>query len=347
MRKYIGQPGIFSYHVETEKRLSIKKNYGLKERQRGKRMKRFYVLIAFGLILLIGIIVGAVLQKDYGVGNLMRGMGVPYPTQIPISLPAYPAAVEIPLDHQGEISLFILAGQSNMVGWAPLPEQQETDLMIYVFGNDYRWRVAVEPVDDPYEQVDQISLDQSAAFGPSLAFASAVRSKRPEMVIGLIPCAKNSSAIIEWQRNLSDQSLYGSCLKRARAASQMGRFAGVLFFQGETDTIDGNLYPQFDPHAAEWSVLFSSFVNNLREDLHEPELPVVFAQIGADPYPEEESNWELVKEQQRSIRLQNVAMITTDDLPSMDGLHFTTDSYRRIGERFAAAYLELMDQHND
>jgi hypothetical protein len=308
------------------------------------KTKQFYLLISLALTLLIGVFMGALLQRTYGVGNLLRGVGIAYPTHMPLPLPTVPAIVEIPPVYQGEMSLFILAGQSNMVGWAPVPEHQNTDSRIYTFGNDYRWRVAVEPVDDPHGQVDIVSEDHSAGFGPSLAFASAIRSHQPDWVIGLIPCAKSASAIVEWQRNLSDQSLYGSCLKRARAASPMGRIEGILFFQGETDALDPDQYPQFNPNPTEWSVLFSTFVNNLREDLDDPDLPVVFAQLGANTNPTEIPYWELVKEQQRSTHLPNSRMIKTDDLPLLDGLHFTADSYRVIGERFAAAYLELWDK---
>jgi hypothetical protein len=307
-------------------------------------MKRHYLLISFSLVLLTGIFVGILIQRSYGVGSLLREVGVPYPTRTPIPHPTEPVWFEIPSAHQGRMSLFILAGQSNMVGLAPVPEHQEQDLQIYVFGNDYRWRVAQEPIDDSDGQVDPVSFDRYAGFGPSLAFASAIRVQQPEKVIGLIPCAKSSSAIIEWQPNLSDQSLYGSCLKRARAASQMGHLSGVLFFQGETDTIDPARFPQYQSNPNQWSVLFSTFVTSLRKDLNQPELPVVFAELAADSYPDEDTFWELVKEQQRSIQLPHTAMITTDDLALLDDLHFTADSYRIIGERFAAAYLELMNQ---
>jgi hypothetical protein len=306
-------------------------------------MKRHYLLILLGLVLLTGIFLGVVIQKYYGIGSLLREAGVSYPTRTPIPRPTDPVGFDVPPAYQGQISLFILAGQSNMVGMAPVPDQQNVDLKIYVFGNDYRWRVAEEPVDNSDGQIDPVSFDRVPGFGPSLAFAAAVRRERPEMVIGLIPCAKSSSGIIEWQPSMSDQALYGSCLKRARAASPMGHYAGILFFQGETDTVDAARFPRFDPHPTEWSALFSTFVNNMREDLHAPELPVVFAQIAANTYPNEVSYWELVKEQQRSTQLPHTAMITTDDLPLMDDLHFTADSYRIIGERFAAAYLELVE----
>jgi hypothetical protein len=57
-------------------------------------------------------------------------------------------------------------------------------------------------------------------------------------------------------------------------------------------------------------------------------------------------NWNLIKEQQDSVALPMTTMIITDDLPLMDGVHFTTDSYRIIGKRFAEAYWELIEQES-
>jgi hypothetical protein len=294
-------------------------------------------------VLLVGALTGAVVQKNYGFGNLLRSAGIPYPEAVrrPAAEPSRPPVIEIPENHRGRLLLFLLGGQSNMAGAAPVPAVQQEQHGVYVFGNDYHWRVAREPVDDPYGQVDQVSADRSGKLGPALAFAEASVSGRPDIAIGLIPCAKYSSGILDWQRNLSDRSLYGSCLKRARAASPMGRVAAVLFFQGETDALDPVASARFRPQPQEWSRLFSTFVTDIRSDLHEPDLPVVFAQIGRNAAPESAPYWEVVKDQQRSVTLPGTAMITTDDLPLLDGLHFTADAYRTIGNRFAKAYWGL------
>jgi hypothetical protein len=303
------------------------------------RNKKIIIFIFFWVTFWIGIVLGGIIQKEFGIGNVLRSIGVPYPTALPppSGLPPF----EIPLPYPGQMSLFILAGQSNMVGWAPVPDNEETDPRVYMFANNYQWQMAREPVDNAYNQVDLVSQDNIAGFGPSLAFALASLEHNPDLVIGLIPCAKNSSGIIEWQRSLSDQTLYGSCLKRALAASPMGRFSGLLFFQGETDALDPGLYPQPEPQPTTWSDLFTSFVTGMRNDLGQPDLPVVFAQLGAHPMSFDFPNWEVVKEQQASVTLPMTAMIVTDDLPLMDGLHFTTESYRTIGKRFADAYWRL------
>jgi hypothetical protein len=240
--------------------------------------------------------------------------------------------------------LFILAGQSNMVGWSPIPEGERTDPRVYVFGKDYRWRIAAHPIESASNQVDMVSENRLAGFGPGMDFAFALLKSQPGIVIGLIPCSKNSSGIIQWQRDLSDQSLYGSCLKRVRAASLMGEIAGILFFQGETDAADPIQYPDPPPHPSEWSELFTAFITDMRNDLNQPDLPVVFAQIGSTWAPEAYPNWDFIMRQQASLQLHKSAMIITSDLPLLDGVHFTTDSYRIIGSRFANAYRDLVGQ---
>lgn len=308
---------------------------------------RYPVLFLLNVIVfLAGVLAGAIIQKTIGVGNALRAIGIPYPTSVPPGYSANLSPVEIPPAYRGKMSLFILSGQSNMIGWAPIPQEEKTDPRIYVFGNDYHWRIAREPIDSAYNQVDKVSEDHIAGFGPSLAFALASLDRHPEDVIGLIPCAKNSSTIAQWQRNLSDQSLYGSCLKRAWAASAMGRISGVLFYQGETDAQDPNQYLVSELNPFTWAELFSAFVTDLRRDLREPEIPVIFAQLGSNTAPEAFTNWEVVKEEQLSVQLPMTAMIVTDDLPLLDGLHFTTESYRTIGKRFAEAYWDLVALQN-
>ncbi|MBN1349304.1 sialate O-acetylesterase [candidate division KSB1 bacterium] len=248
---------------------------------------------------------------------------------------------DIPVKDHGKLSLFILAGQSNMSGRGEYIPDQPPNPRIFLFGNDYHWKLAAEPIDDSENQVDEISIDSNPGFSLGLAFATSLLSEEPDLVIGLIPCAKGGSSIEQWQRNLSDKSLYGSCLKRARAASVMGEIAGLLFFQGESDALDPIQYPQKAPAASNYAAKFSAFVTEIRRDLCLPELPVVFAQIGNTKKPDIHINWKLVKEQQASVNLPRCTMVTTDDLPLKDAVHFTTESYKIIGKRFADAFLRL------
>ncbi|MCB1171347.1 MAG: sialate O-acetylesterase, partial [Leptospiraceae bacterium] len=142
----------------------------------------------------------------------------------------------IQAEHRGKLHLFVLAGQSNMSGRGK-PLDQPLDNSIYLFGNDGNWKPAREPLDSCENQLDEVSCDEGAGTGPGLAFALELRKRRPDMAIGLIPCAKGATTIFEWDRRLVENSLYGNCLSRIRVASQMGEVKAVLFLQGEWDAL--------------------------------------------------------------------------------------------------------------
>lgn len=306
---------------------------------------KFRAIATLGVSLLCGLGLGIGLQQyltttEQG-GTFLRSVGLydffnaaDAVRQIDPQNPAVPAQI------QGKLKLYVLAGQSNMVGKAPLPDDLSLSANIFMFGNDYRWKTAAEPTDDATDQVDMISHDKFTGFGPAFTFAKTLILQNNNQFIGLIPCARSGSSITEWQRNLSDETLYGSCLKRVRAASVMGNVAGILFFQGEADTIDPQQFPTLQPDAEAWAEKFALFAYNFRQDIGSPNVPLVYAQLGQPDDLEGLPNWTAVQQQQASLQIPNGAMIQTSDLP-MDGIHFTTDSYKVIGQRFADAIAQL------
>jgi hypothetical protein len=265
-----------------------------------------------------------------GVALGVLGRRAVLPPATPMPRPVSADESGIPDAYLGRVAIFILAGQSNMAGTAPVEREDRTSHpRAFTFGQDYRWRRAIEPLGD------------AAGVGPGLAFAKELANRHPDIVVGLVPCARGGTSIRAWQRNLSDRSLYGACLVRARAASVAGDIAGVLFFQGESDVLD----PRSDPTRQapfDWAARFSQLVADLRTDLGQPGLPVVFAQIGpvdVAASPDAQVNWRALQEQQRSVNVPGVTMIKTSDLTLRDELHFTAEGYRDIGRRFAEAYL--------
>lgn len=76
------------------------------------------------LALSVGVMCGVALQEYYDVGNLFKALGVGCrPILAPPTL-----AVEdsIPEGLQGKLSLFILAGQSNIAGRGKVPESGQS-----------------------------------------------------------------------------------------------------------------------------------------------------------------------------------------------------------------------------
>ena len=302
-------------------------------------------LVLVGLVFSLGVICGAMLQRRFDLERLLNIARIEKrPSSAPMRQPSrMPTHVytEIPEEFRGKLSLYILAGQSNMSGRGELPFEQSVHPRVFVFGNDYRWHVAIEPIDAPDGQVDEVSRDGDAGFGPGLTFATALAQHNPDVVIGLIPCAKGASSIEQWQRNLSENSLYGSCLKRVRAASTMGTVVALLFFQGEADAVDPKRALNYSPSAFTYAMKFSTFVNDFRGDVSFPNMPIIFAQIGTTAAPNVFLNWTTVKEQQTMTDLSCSAIIITDDLALRDEVHFTTESYEIIGKRYAEALVQL------
>lgn len=301
-------------------------------------------ITAASLALICGTGLGIGLQRHFDLNakaaNVLQRVGL-YGFNKPVeALAGMADRPTVPPPLQGKLKLYILVGQSNMVGAAEVPDDLVTSANIFTFGNDYRWTKATEPVDQATGQVDAVSEDLDAGFGPAFTFAKTLVLQDSNQLIGLIPCAKRGSSITHWQRNLSEQTLYGSCLKRVRAASSMGSVSGILFFQGEADTIDPQQFPTLQPSAESWAEKFALFAYNFREDIGSPNLPLVYAQLGQPEDLEGLPNWTVVKTQQASLQIPNATMIETADLP-MAGIHYTVDGYKVIGQRFADAMIQL------
>ena len=311
-------------------------------------MRSKFLFLVIAVSLFIGIFLGVLLQRNSAVERISPKLrGTLHENKKVEEKTTHPPNIGIPEQVIGKLSLFILAGQSNMVGYGEIhPEDVEIDPKVLVFGNDYRWRYAREPIDDPTGQVDLVSIDIGAGFSCGTTFAKTLLTYHPSTYIGLIPCAKGGSSIEEWQRNLSESSLYGSCLKRSLAASPMGRIKGLLFFQGETDALDPDLEPQKIKSPFQWEEKFQKFVKDIRNDLKIYDLPIVFAQIGVNKNSKEFKNWKIVQEQQSRVRLPNCKMIKTDDLFLKDEIHFDNKSYRMIGERFGLAMKEILSMEH-
>lgn len=254
-----------------------------------------------------------------------------------IALALAVSAVASPGDRRSH-DLYVLAGQSNMSGRGALAEltarERVADPRIRLYGNDGRWREALDPLDDASNQIDSVSSDRQAAVGPGLTFARTLVRMRGRPV-ALVPCAKGGSAIAEWTPGPDRRALYGACVARTREAG--GRPAGLLWYQGESDARLAA--------AQDWGQRFAALIAAFRTDVDAPRLPVVFVQIAdrprmdADRYP----GWATVQDQQARLSLPCVAMVSARALDrNPDDLHLTTGAQRILGRRIATAMAALL-----
>ena len=215
--------------------------------------------------------------------------------------------------------LITLAGQSNMSGEGDLNDLPlgfpKNAPRIWNFNNAYKWELAKEPV------------HSNSGVGPALAMADAFASQYPVVKVGLIPCAKDSSSIEQWQRDLSHSSLYGSCLYRQKLAEQHGKVRALVFWQGGEDGKNQEA-------AENWGKNFKKMVKAWRRDIGDPNLPVIMLVLkpGTKKTLRRCPYRDIVREQQLSVKMRNLTKIETSGYEYYgDDIHLTTAGQLALG----------------
>ncbi|MBN1475743.1 hypothetical protein JXA47_03220 [Candidatus Sumerlaeota bacterium] len=239
---------------------------------------------------------------------------------------------------------FVIAGQSNASGRGELDENNETPHpRVLVFGNDYRWRIATEPVDDATDQVDLVSSELAIyGFNPRHSFA--LRAGKDLVAAGassihLIPCALGASSISDWRRpaNPFDRTtLFGSMNWRRSVAAPGGPTA-LWWYQGEAESGSSTFIAD---HTA--------LVAEMREEMG-ADLPIICVQLN-NP---NRSDYHGVAELQRRMEsgsgdpaaLSRHHMVVTMDLGMSDTAHLDQAGFKELGRRIALATREHVLGH--
>ncbi|XP_054790909.1 probable carbohydrate esterase At4g34215 [Prosopis cineraria] len=242
----------------------------------------------------------------------------------------------VPDLNPSDLQIFILSGQSNMAGrggvirhphnhnqWDGfVPPECRPDPSIVRLNAHLRWEPAAEPL---HADIDAAKV---CGVGPGMSFANAVRPHVRGGALALVPCAVGGTAIKEWARG---EKLYEEMVKRAResAKSKRSEIKALLWYQGESDTL-------VEHDAEAYRVHMEKLIQNVREDLHLPSLPIIQVAIASG----DEKYIERVREAQKSINLPNVVCVDAKGLPlKEDNLHLTTEAQVQLGQMLADAYL--------
>lgn len=232
--------------------------------------------------------------------------------------------------------LFILAGQSNMAGRGEVGEQDRVPHpRVFMLDKSLKWVPAADP----------LHFDKPSVVGTGLGktFAVKIVEKFPDITIGLIPCAVGGSPIASWEPGgYHDQTKshpWDDCAERMKVALPFGIPAGVLWHQGESDAS-----PEL---AARYEGKLVELIARFRSEVHSPELPFLIGQLGKFEGIEWTDSQIQVDAAHRSVaeRDPRVEFVSANGLKHKgDRVHFDAASYRTLGERYAEAYLRLMQQ---
>lgn len=230
-----------------------------------------------------------------------------------------------PLPDEQRMDLFLLIGQSNMAGRGKVEaEDQVINPRIWKLDKEDHWVPSVDPL--------HFDKPKIAGVGLGSSFARAIAEKYPDRFVGLIPSAVGGTRIDQWKPG---SDLYNEAVRRAKVAQAHGTLKGILWHQGESDSVAARV-PTYLANLKE-------IAEHLRADLNAPDVPLIVGQIGRfherkAPYTKQ-INQELLSVDKV---IPNSACATSEDLTDKgDQTHFDSPSLREFGKRYAAEYFHL------
>jgi hypothetical protein len=259
--------------------------------------------------------------------------------------------------------LWIVAGQSNAVGYGRAPAADGPEIGLHVLRQNGHWALAAHPLHDATGTIFPANRENyNAGHSPFLHFARVLR-RETGIPIGLIPAALGGSPLEAWHPGRGP--LFRNLLAMVRHAG--GRVRGMAWCQGESDS---------EPGMAEtYLERFLEAVDGWRRALDRPDLPILTVQLGRyhgrdripgreepddpagassapgtaaavpvsrrPPAGKEDAEWSMVREAQRTAaRLRkNLTVIPALDLPLDDTIHFGTAGNLVLADRLARCAL--------
>jgi hypothetical protein len=240
---------------------------------------------------------------------------------------------------QAKDLVFILAGQSNMVGQGNAselaPAYRRTPHNVEFYYNGYR-----------------APMNRFKHFGPEIGFAHEISRHFPNDTIKLIKFAVGGTSLFAWDpiwnaakanstRNVSAGPLFKKLITTVNIQfdANTDQLAGILWMQGEADA-------KYLPAAKQYAGNLNRFVNALRSELKSPNALFVMGSVNPplDLFP----STAIVQHAQKvsASRIRNLRLVRTDDLDKRnDHLHYNTAGQLELGKRFARAYLGRQVAH--
>lgn len=227
-----------------------------------------------------------------------------------------------------EKPLYILLGQSNMAGRAPV-EGADLDTLehVFLFNDKGRFEKATNPL-NRYSNIRK-SLDMQK-LGPGYSFARTVAAAHGGDDIYLLVNARGGVAISEFMKG-SESGYYEKTLQRIRQAldSCPGlKPAAIIWHQGESDA--QNVHYVDD---------LKTLIEDYREALGIPDLPLVMGEIWRKPNGSTDAFLKRIQEVPKKI--PHSGLVSAEGTSTIDGTHFDAASQKLLGERYARKLQEL------
>ena len=251
------------------------------------------------------------------------------------------APVDIPSTRE-DFHLFLLMGQSNMSGGVGLaagdtqPVPHVMKMRYSKAGEGPKWAPGSHPL-HPRRP------NKKKRFGPGISFAEAYVADKPGVVVGLIPMAWGGRSIEQLGKG---SEIYRDAIRHAKTAMQAGILKGVLWHQGESDTVEQTRTDAYEER-------LHRLIEDTRKDLGKLRLPFIVGNLaefygsGKDhKAPERVARIRRIKEILRSLpkKIPHTGFVeSTGCSPAARAkVHFDRRSCILLGHRYAKVYADMM-----
>lgn len=227
--------------------------------------------------------------------------------------------------------VYLIAGQSNAAGKGHGEMLEAPEIGVHTLRDCRYWDLATNPL-----------YAERGHHSPFLSFGKRMK-KALGYPIGLIPCAYGGSSLAQW---LPDED--GIFYRKMLESIAEKKIKGILWYQGETDAMQCA--------AENYFYRFRKFLNFVRTDLHDENLPIITVQLGRHTDDFENSiemdlHYDMVREAQRQAArmLKNVYIVPAIDIGRMsDGIHNSKSANLLLADRMARmALYKLYDKGLD
>lgn len=190
-------------------------------------------------------------------------------------------------------------------------------------------------------------------LNPDISFTPTVKQALAGDEVIVVKDAQGGQPIRRWYRDWradpngalpeGNGDLYLRLMNKVETAAKDKKIDTVTFvwMQGERDAKTGF----GDVYAAS----LAGLVEQLRDDLKREDMNFVIGRLSDHTPGENALGWETVRKAQAAVAEADPrgAWVDTDDLNgNNDGLHYTAEGYKKLGERFANESLNLIGQAN-
>jgi hypothetical protein len=247
------------------------------------------------------------------------------------------------------VKVFLLGGQSNMDGRAPMSglptspvnlQEPQPDVLFYHSdqGEDSTATAnMLIPLQPGTAEYGPNGL--GPAFGPEITFGRKMADDLPDQNFALIKSANGGTSLrADWN------PLSGGEYTKFKETVADGM--GALVDAGYTPEIGGMLWMQGEADATSffaarnYETNLRSFIDAIRTEYADPVLPFLIGEVFTNDYGG------MVSAAQAAVAAAdaNAGFITTRDLSFQDKWHFDPNGQMELGRRFASAYQQIVPE---